>query len=64
MKKSILMFVAILFVAGACSTASKINEGSAEIATNAGMLENAAYNIDRAIATEKRLEERFKKKKK
>lgn len=61
MFKSLIMLSALL-VFTACSTATKrVNEGSYEVSSGVSALENAANTVDRAIATEKRIRERFEK---
>lgn len=49
--------LSILVLTAACSSAAnKMNQASSEVSYGAGAIENASNTVDRAIATEKRIE--------
>lgn len=44
-----------------CATATnRMNQGSSDVQSGVGAFENAVDTVDRAIATEKRIRERYK----
>ncbi len=61
MKTSIILCT-FAFLAS-CSTMTKMDQASTDMSNGAYKIENAANSIDRAIATEKRIESKFETKK-
>ncbi len=55
--------LAVFGLLASCSTMSKMDQASSDMASGAYKVENAANSIDRAIATEKRIETKFGTKK-
>ena len=64
MKTSLTLF-ALLAISSACSSGfKKMNETANDISYGAPTLENTASTVDRAIATEERIREKYDSKKK
>lgn len=59
MLNSILILLTLILFTACASTTKKVNDGSYEVSSGISALENAASTVDRAIATEKRIRERF-----
>lgn len=53
-----LLILPVIFTSCA-STVTKVNEKTSDVSSGISALENAANTVDRAIATEKRIRERF-----
>jgi hypothetical protein len=60
MKNSCLVLGILLLTAACSSTMSKVNQGSSDVARDSSIFESAAGSIERALATEKRIEEKMK----
>ncbi len=60
MKMSCLVLGILLLATSCSSTMTKVNDGSSEVARDSSLFESAAGSIERAIATEKRIEEKVK----
>lgn len=59
----IFLFICAPLLLTACSSAtSRVNQGAADVSYGVNAVENAASTVDRAIATEKRIRERFERK--
>ena len=62
MLKSIITLT-ILMTLASCSAVREVNQKTSEASSDASMVENSADNLDRALATGKRIKERFHPKK-
>lgn len=62
MMKSLFFYMSLIVITACSSTTNKVNKGASDVSYGVGAIENAANTVDRAIATEKRIRERFEKK--
>ncbi len=59
MKKQLSLLLLLSLITACASTVTKVNERTSDVSSGINALENAANTVDRAIATEKRIRERF-----
>lgn len=57
--KTFLIAALVTLTVSCSSTISKVNQASSEVSNGASALENVSNTVDRAIATEKRIEEKW-----
>lgn len=62
MMKSLFLLIGLISITACSSARDRVNKGASDISYGAGAVENAANSVDRAIATEKRIRERFDRK--